>query len=109
MSDIEKFITARKTKSPKAWAGFEQKYEEYALGLQLAELREKAGLSLTELARRTKMHKTSLSRLENHGEDALLSTIRRYVEATGHPLQIAISPGKKHRGMLTSHVVLHTA
>ncbi|MFA5265929.1 MAG: hypothetical protein WC378_19075 [Opitutaceae bacterium] len=26
MSDIEKFISERKTRSPKAWAGFEQKY-----------------------------------------------------------------------------------
>ena len=35
MSDIEKFISERKTRNPKAWAGFEQKYRKHAIGMLL--------------------------------------------------------------------------
>ena len=67
----------------------------------LAAYRERSGLTLSELARRTKMKKTALSRLENHGEDVRLSTISRYVQATGKPLSLIIIPlplGKRRSG-----------
>jgi len=99
MSDIEKFIGERKTRSPKAWANFEEKYRKYAIGMLLAEHREKAGMSLSQLAKRIKMQKAALSRLENHGEDVRLSTITRYVEATGLPLSLKIFPNlTRHTG-----------
>jgi transcriptional regulator with XRE-family HTH domain len=43
----------------------------------LAEHREKSGLTQSQFAKRVKMQKTALSRLENHGEDVRLSTITR--------------------------------
>lgn len=92
MSDIEKFIAARKARNPAAWADFDAKYRRYAIGMLLASHRERAGLSLSEFAKRTKMTKAALSRLENHGEDVRLSTITRYVEATGLPLALKITP-----------------
>ena len=100
MSDIEKFISERKASRPKAWEGFEEKYRRYAIGMLLAEHRENAGMSLSQLAKRIKMQKAALSRLENHGEDVRLSTITRYVEATGRPLSLRISPhsGRHVRG-----------
>lgn len=98
MTDIEKFIRERRARNPGAWAGFAEDYRRYAIGMLLAEHRAKAGLSLAELAKRIKMQKTALSRLENHGEDVRLSTIARYVEATGRPLTFRISPtGRKRR------------
>ena len=97
MSDIEKFISERKVRSPKAWARFEEKYRKYAIGMLLAEHREKAGMSLSQLAKRIKMQKAALSRLENHGEDVRLSTITRYVEATGRPLSLRIFPSTGRR------------
>lgn len=112
MSDIEKFIAARKARNPKAWADFDEKYRRYAIGMLLAELREGAGLSLSEFARRTKMKKAAISRLENHGEDVRLSTITRYVEATGRPLSLKISPtakkgqrGRQRKGKPTIELV----
>jgi transcriptional regulator with XRE-family HTH domain len=92
MSDIEEFISERKARSPRAWAKFEEKYRRYSIGMLLAEHRERAGFSLSELAKRTKMQKTALSRLENHGEDVRLSTITRYGEATGRPIALRIFP-----------------
>ncbi len=98
MSDIEKFITEKKVRNPKAWANFEEKYRRHAIGLLLAEHREKSGLSLAEFARRVKMQKSALSRLENHGEDVRLSTITRYVEGTGRSLALTIFPGVLRKG-----------
>lgn len=95
MSDIEKFIADRKIRSPKAWANFDAEYRQYAIGMLLAEHRQKAGLSLSKLAVRMKMQKSALSRLENHGEDMKISTIFRYVEATGQPFSINFRPSKK--------------
>lgn len=92
MSDIEKFISERKARNPKAWSGFEQRYHRYAIGLLLAGHRQRSGLSLGQLAKVTHMQKAALSRLENHGEDVRLSTITRYVEATGRPLVLKIRP-----------------
>jgi HTH-type transcriptional regulator/antitoxin HipB len=92
MSDIEKFIAARKAKNPKAWADFDTKYRRYAIGMLLARHRERAGLSLLQMARLTKMNKTALSRLENHGVDVRLSTISRYVQATGRPFELKFAP-----------------
>ena len=92
MSDIEKFIAERKAHSPKAWAKFDEKYRRYAIGTLLAEHRQRAGLGLSEFARRTKMKKAAISRIENHGKDVRLSTISRYVAATGQPFALRISP-----------------
>jgi len=100
MSDIDDFIAARKARNPKAWAKFDKNYQRYAIGMLLAAHRERSGLSLTALAKKIRMQKTALSRLENHGEDVRLSTISRYVEATGQPFNLRISPakaGSKHR------------
>jgi HTH-type transcriptional regulator / antitoxin HipB len=97
MSDIEKFITERKVRSSQAWANFEDNYRKFAIGMLLAEHREKSGLTLSQFAKRVKMQKTALSRLENHGEDVRLSTITRYVEATGRSLQLNITPSGKRR------------
>lgn len=110
MSDIEKFISERKAKSPKAWAGFEQKYRKYAIGMLLAEYREQSGLSLGELAKKVKMEKSALSRLENHGEDVRLSTITKYVEAIGRPLELKIFPtGKRSSKTAGSRIELQSA
>ena len=102
MSDIEKFIEERKARNPKAWANFDAEYRQYAIGLRLAEHRQKAGLSLSKLAILMKMQKSALSRLENHGEDVKISTIVRYVNATGRPFSINFRPARMKRGQASS-------
>ena len=78
-------IGERTGRSPKAWANFEEKYHKYAIGMLLAEHRENAGMSLSQLAKRIKMQKAALSRLENHGEHVRLSTrvIRKMIGLIG--------------------------
>ena len=96
-TEIEKFIAERKAKNPKRWAKFEDKYQAYAVGMLLAEYREQAGVSLSEMAKLAGMHKAALSRLENHGEDVRFSTLARYVEATGKPMSFKILPPRSSR------------
>ena len=55
MNGFEKFLAGKKAKSAKAWSHFEEKYRGPAIGILLADYREKAGLSLSELSRRIKM------------------------------------------------------
>jgi HTH-type transcriptional regulator / antitoxin HipB len=92
MTDIEKFIEQRKKRNPQAWANFEKKYENYYVGSLLSDIREKAGVSLSLLSRRSNIHQTALSRLENHGEDVRLSTLTRYAAATRRPILLKITP-----------------
>ena len=92
MTEIERFIRARKARNPAAWRDFEDRYARYAVGMMLALHRERSGLSLGEFAKRVRMQKAAVSRLENHGEDVRLSTIRRYVQATGRPMTLKIKP-----------------
>lgn len=106
MSDIEKFIAARKARNPRAWAKFDENYRRYAIGMLLAAHREGSGLSLTEFARRTRIQKTALSRLENHGKDVRLSTISRYVQATGRPLALKITPDATNSRRKTAQIEL---
>lgn len=54
---------------------------------QLAEKRQRLGLSQTEVAHRMRSTQRIVSRLENGG-DVQLSTLARYVEALGLTLQM---------------------
>jgi ribosome-binding protein aMBF1 (putative translation factor) len=53
--------------------------------------REAAGISLAELASRTGVQKSALSRLENsQSPNPTLATLRRYADAVGVDLQVTI-------------------
>jgi DNA-binding XRE family transcriptional regulator len=77
-------------------------YEEEAaksdLWLQLAEAREAAGLTQTELARRLGVSRAQVARIEKRGYDAYtLTTLRRYVQALsgGFSLEVRVQqPGR---------------
>ncbi len=65
-------------KNPAFAARFKQAGEAWDVALQIAALREQAGLSQTELARRLKTSQQQISRLESPGyEGHTLGTLRR--------------------------------
>lgn len=73
----------------------ERVYEEEAakkeLWLQLVEARHAAGLTQVELAKRLGVSQAQVARIERAGYDAYtLTTLRRYVQALGRSLEIAI-------------------
>ena len=92
MSDLKKYIDARKKKNKKFAEGFDEGYQQFKIGIILRQAREAAGLTQEELAARIKTKKTAISRIENHAEDIKLSTLERVATALGKKLQIHISP-----------------
>jgi ribosome-binding protein aMBF1 (putative translation factor) len=60
----------------------------------LRALREAAGLTQAEMAERTRMDQSQISRLERQG-DTRLSILKRYVEALGGELNLVATVGGK--------------
>lgn len=76
---------------------FREAYEHYGqvleIGLQVKKLREKAGLTQTELAQRLKVSQQVISRLESgEAQNPTLSTLERIAKATGHQLRVKFQP-----------------
>ena len=62
-----------------------------AIVTELKTLREQLKITLTELAERTGMTVGNLSRLENmEGPNPTIETLRRYAQAIGHRIEIAV-------------------
>jgi ribosome-binding protein aMBF1 (putative translation factor) len=60
---------------------------EYEVALQMQRIREKAGLTQAEIARRMKTTQSVVSRMES-GANASLDTLLRYANACGRRLQV---------------------
>lgn len=62
-----------------------------AIVSELKSIRERLNVSLTEIALRTGMTVSNLSRLENmDGPNPTIETLRRYAHALGHRIEIAV-------------------
>ncbi len=90
MSDLKKYVEARKRKDASFAKHFDEGYEEFKIGITLRQAREAAGLTQEALARKLKTKKTAISRIENHAEDIRLSTLEKVVKALGKHLTIRI-------------------
>lgn len=91
MSDLKKYVDARKKRDRKFAEGYDHGYERFQVGVMLREAREQAGFTQDQLARRLHTHKTAISRIENHAEDIKLSTLDRVAAALGKRLEIKIA------------------
>ena len=72
--------------------------EEFALILEVAKARQRAGLSQAELAKRMKTTQSTIARLESGRGLPSTRTLGRFAKATGHRLKISFEPLKKARG-----------
>ncbi|MCF8296831.1 MAG: helix-turn-helix domain-containing protein [Melioribacteraceae bacterium] len=90
MDDLEKYIKKRKAKSTEFSKDFEIGYENFKIGVALRKVREDAGITQEELARKMKTKKSAISRIENHSEDIRISTLKNYLSALGKELQLYI-------------------
>ena len=91
MSDMKKYVAARKKTDKKFAEGYDEGYEQFKVGVLLRHARETAGLTQEELARRLHTQKTAISRIENHAEDIKLSTLKRVASALGKRLEVRIA------------------
>jgi transcriptional regulator with XRE-family HTH domain len=75
---------------------FKRAGEAWDVALQLATLRERAGLSQRELARKLKTTQQQISRLESPGyEGHSLSMLRRVARALNAHVRVTFESGKK--------------
>jgi transcriptional regulator with XRE-family HTH domain len=76
---------------------FERAGEAWDVALQIAALREKAGLSQKELARKLHTSQQQISRLESPDyEGHSLSMLRRVAQILGATVRVAIEPRNAH-------------
>jgi len=74
--------------SPEAKAAYERARRDYELGVQIRQLREAAGISQTELARRMGTSQPAVARLEAGGGTPRLDTLERVAAALGAALTV---------------------
>jgi transcriptional regulator with XRE-family HTH domain len=80
-------------KNPAFAERFEKAGEAWDVALQIAALREKAGLSQKDLARKLKTSQQQISRLESPAyEGHSLSMLRRVAEVLGATVRVTLAP-----------------
>lgn len=73
--------------------------QEMLINIHLAELRERVQKTQIEIAHRLGLKQPTVAVMEKPGRDIKLSTLKRYVEATGSKLRIDIElPDGSHYG-----------
>jgi len=76
---------------PQAREIYKEEAAKKELWLQLVEARQAAGLTQVELARRLGVSQAQVARIEKSGYDSYtLNTLRRYVQALGKRLEVAV-------------------
>lgn len=90
-------------KDPAFAERFEKAGEAWDVALQIAALREKAGLSQKELARKLKTSQQNISRLESPSyEGHSLTMLRRVAEILGATIRVTIAPKEESAPMSLS-------
>ena len=93
-----KDLKARLLKDPEVRKEYDALEEEFALMLEVAKARQRAGLSQAELARRMKTTQSTIARLESGRGLPSTRTLGRFAKATGHRVKISFEPINKARG-----------
>jgi DNA-binding XRE family transcriptional regulator len=97
-TNFDKYLEEQ-LKDPAFAARFEQAGEAWDVALQIAALREQAGLSQKGLAKLLKVSQQQISRLESPGyEGHSLSTLRRVARALHARVHVTFEPEGKRAG-----------
>ncbi|MCK9248563.1 MAG: helix-turn-helix transcriptional regulator [Solirubrobacteraceae bacterium] len=81
-------IRAQRTITPQMREQIAEERELLSAEIALHDLRERAGVSQSDLAERLQISRPRVSAIERNGEDLRLSTIGRYVEALGGRMRL---------------------
>ena len=98
-TNFDKYLEAQ-LKDRSFAARFQRAGEAWDVALQIAALRNEAGLSQKELAKLLKISQQQISRLESPGyEGHSLSTLRRVAKVLHARVRVTFEPEKKGAGM----------
>jgi transcriptional regulator with XRE-family HTH domain len=101
-SNFDRYLE-RQLKDPAFAARFENAGEAWDVALQIAALREQAGLSQKELAKLLKTSQQQISRLESPGyEGHSLSMLRRVAGVLHARVRIVFEPAESRNGTLVA-------
>ena len=89
-SDVERYIANRKGRDSRFAAGFEEGWEVFRLGAMLAALREREGITQTELARRVGTARSNVCRWERKPSNMTLGTLTKLAAALGQTPSILL-------------------
>src|SRR5437868_15542145 len=92
-----KNLKAKLLKDPGVRREYDALEEEFALMLEVAKARTRAGLSHAELARRMKTTQSTIARLESGRGLPSTRTLGRFAKATGHRLKISFEPVREKK------------
>jgi ribosome-binding protein aMBF1 (putative translation factor) len=90
-------LKAQLLKDPAVRKEYDALEEEFALILEVAKARQRAGLSQAQLAKRMKTSQSTIARLESGRGKPSTRTLSRFAKATGHRLKISFEPVKGRR------------
>ena len=87
------------TETPEVVAKAQKAATEMLLNIHLAELRDRMNLTQGEIAASLGVRQPTVSEMEKPGRDLKLSSIKRYVEASGGKLRLDVElPDGTHYG-----------
>lgn len=87
------------TEKPEVVAKAQKAATEMLLNIHLAELRDRMNLTCGEIAASLGVRQPTVSEMEKPGRDLKLSSIKRYVEASGGKLRLDVElPDGTHYG-----------
>jgi transcriptional regulator with XRE-family HTH domain len=92
-----KDLKTRLLKDPEVRKHYDALEEEFALMLEVAKARVRAGLSQAELAKRMRTTQSTIARLESGRGMPSTRTLGRFAKATGHRLKISFEPVRARR------------
>ena len=90
MSDLQKYVNKRIQSAPEFADNFFEGYESFKVGILLRQEREAAGMTQEDMARRLRMPRSTIAKVENRTEEVRLSLIKQYADALGKSLYISI-------------------
>ncbi len=106
-TNFDKYLEEQ-LKNPAFAARFEQAGEAWDVALQIAALRQEAGLSQKDLAKLLKVSQQQISRLESPGyEGHSLSTLRRVARVLHARVRVVFEPEEKNAGTRVAEAAAH--
>lgn len=90
MSDLRKYISARRRDDAEFDEGFDEGYKAFKIGTLLRQARVESGLTQAEMAKRMNTQKSAISRIENHAEDIQLSTLEKFAAVLGRKIEVSV-------------------
>lgn len=86
---MERYIQKRAKTNPEFWSGYQERYEDFKVGLMLKMARKEAKMTQAQVAAKMGTTTSVISRLENRAADMKVTTMFRYLTAVGKKIEIA--------------------